>query len=94
MPFDDGEDFTASAVLRKRLRKAVCLLAMVFGVQHASHDCHARSRRNKLSHQLACQAAIQLRFYADDTGAPTLRSVCRYTYNPDTPLFRFVDERL
>src|ERR1700693_2948109 len=65
--FDHAGDLATGAVLRKRFRKAIGFLAMIFGTQHTRYHGHFGARQHKLPHQLPCQPAIQPWFYTDDT---------------------------
>jgi hypothetical protein len=92
VPFNNAYDLAARAMLRKPFGKAVGLLAMILGREHARDDGDHRTRGDELAHQLAGDTAIQPGVYTDDTRTPALRGVGRHTHDVDALLLRSVNE--
>src|SRR6266480_1806937 len=63
------------AVARECLGEAVGFLPVVFSTEHTCHNGYLRAWRNKLTHQLAGEAAIQPWLDANDTRSTTFGSV-------------------
>src|ERR1700682_3903589 len=80
--FDHTGDLAAGAVLRKRFRKAIRFLAMIFSTQHTRYHGHFGARR-----------PVHPRFYTNDTRPPAFGGIGGHTNYADAFFFRVVDKR-